>query len=147
MRRLLLSSLLILLACGDNGTGPSTASVTGTWSGSVSNMSGSGISCSSTEATQSTLDQSGTSFSGSYTGGTVFCSGPGGGTTVPIGSGSVINGTVNGSSVIFDLDTPDSHFAGTMSGNSMSGNAQWRVDLGAPIGVITLSGTWAATRS
>jgi hypothetical protein len=147
VRRLLLSSLIFVLACGgDDGTGPSPANVTGTWSGSVSNMSGGGISCSSTEPTQLTLDQSGTSFSGSYAGGTLLCSGPGGSASVPVESGSVINGTVSGNNVTFDLDTSDSHFTGTVNGNSMSGTAQWRINFGAPIGVITLNGNWGAAK-
>jgi hypothetical protein len=147
MPRFLVSALLCLAACGgDDGTGPSPANVSGTWSGSVSNMNGSGVSCSSTQPTQFTLNQSGTSFSGSYAGGELTCSGPSGTGSAPIGSGSVINGAVSGSNVTFDLDTPDSHFAGSVTGNSMSGTAQWRIDFGAPIGLVTLNGSWGAAR-
>lgn len=144
MRRFSIA-LLGVLACGDdNGAGPGSVNVTGTWSASLTNLSGSGVSCSSTTPTQLTLDQTGTTFSGSYNGGELFCSGPGGTGPVPVGSGSVVNGTVSGSNLSFDLDTPDFHHTGTVSGSSMSGTAQWTMDVGLPLGMVTLTGNWEA---
>ncbi len=146
MRSLFLFTLLGLVACGgDNGTGPGS-SVDGVWSASLSNLSGSGVSCSSTAPTQLTLNQTGNTFSGSYTGGELTCSGPGGTFSDPVGSGSVVNGQINGNSLSFDLDTPDFHQIGTITGNSLSGTAQWRVDFGAPTGVVTLNGNWGAAK-
>lgn len=55
-----------------------------------------------------------------------------------------MNGTVSGENLSFDLDTPDFHFAGSVSGTSMSGTAEWTVDFGLPVGVVTLNGTWSA---
>jgi hypothetical protein len=139
-------ALLGVLACGgDNGTGPASTNVTGTWSASLSNMNGGGVSCSSTAPTQLTLDQTGATFSGSYSGGELFCSGPGGG-PIPVGSGLVINGTLSGRNLSFDLDTPDFHQAGIVSGTSMSGTAQWTMDFGIPRGVVTLNGNWTAAK-
>jgi hypothetical protein len=147
MRSLFLFALLGFVACGgDNGTGPGSTSVDGVWSASLSNLSGSGVSCSSTAPTQLTLNQTGSTFSGSYTGGELTCSGPGGTFSEPVGSGSVVNGQINGNSLSFDLDTPDFHQIGTITGNSLSGTAQWRVDFGAPTGVVTLNGNWGAAK-
>ena len=62
-------------------------------------------------------------------------------------SGSVVNGSVSGNTVNFDLDTQDFHHTGTLSGNSMSGTATWTFDLGAPVGEVTLSGNWSASKT
>src|SRR3954466_1941519 len=101
MRRLSIVALLSLIACGgtDNSGPSSSANVSGIWSASVSNMSGGGISCSSSAPTALTLNQTGSTFSGSYSGGELTCSGPGGTSSGPVGTGSVINGTVSGNSV------------------------------------------------
>lgn len=146
LRWLFQLGFLALAACGDS-TGPSSANVAGTWTASLSNMSGSGISCSSTSPTTISLSQQGTTFSGSYTGGEMTCTGPGGTFSDFIGSGTVLNGTLNGNSVSMDLDTPDFHLTGTVSGTSMSGTARWVIDFGQPTGVVTLDGNWGAARS
>lgn len=146
MRRFSIAVLGALACGGDNGTGPTSIDVTGTWSASLSSLSGSGVSCSSTLPTQLTLNQTGTSFSGSYEGGELFCSGPGGTGPLPVGSGSVINDTLNGRNLSFDLGTPDFHFTGTVTGTSMAGTAHWTMDFGIPIGVATLNGNWVASK-
>jgi hypothetical protein len=139
--------LIGLMACGgDDNSGPSTADVNGDWDASLSNMSGSGIACSSITPTVLTLTGTGTTFSGTYNGGQLTCSGPGGTFTETIGSGSVINGQVNGSNLSFDLDTPDFHHTGTVSESSMSGTARWTIDFGSPIGVVELNGNWGASQ-
>jgi hypothetical protein len=139
--------LIGVLACGsDNGTGPISTDVTGSWSASLSDLSGGSVSCNSTAPTALTLDQTGASFSGSYSGGELFCSGPGGTGSMPVGSGSVIHGTVSGSNLSFDLDSPDFHHTGSLSGTSMSGTAEWTIDFGLPVGVVTLNGNWEAAK-
>lgn len=65
---------------------------------------------------------------------------------MPVGSGSVINGTLSGRNLSFDLDTPDFHQAGSVSGTSMSGTAEWTIDFGLPVGVVTLNGNWGAAK-
>jgi hypothetical protein len=130
---------------GSDSTAPNpTANVSGTWTASLSNMSGSGASCSTTESTTLTLDQDGTTFSGHYSGGELTCTGPGGTSSDPVGTGTIINGNVSGNRVSFDLDTPDFHLTGTISGNSMSGTARWVIDLGSQ--VVTLNGNWGASK-
>jgi hypothetical protein len=146
MRRFCLG-LIGILACGDDdGTGPGSTDITGSWSASLSNLSGASVNCSSTSPTQLTLNQTGAIFSGSYEGGELFCTAPGSTGPVPVGTGSVVNGTFSGSSLSFDLDTPDFHHDGTLSGTSMSGTAQWTLDFGLPVGEVTLNGTWEATK-
>lgn len=139
--------ILGILACGgDNGAGPGSTDVTGSWSASLSNLTGESVSCSSTSPTQLTLNQSGATFSGSYSGGELFCTAPGSTGPVPVGTGSVVNGTLSGTSLSFDLDTPDFHHEGVVSGTSMSGTAQWTLDFGLPVGQVTLNGTWEAAK-
>lgn len=139
------TALTLLAACGGDATGPTQANVGGVWSLSLTNLSGSGISC-STSGTTMTLSQTGTTFSGSYGGGSITCFGSGESFSSPFGSGSVVNGVVSGYNVSFDLDSPDFALTGTESGASMSGTCTLRADLGAPYGVITLSGNWGAAR-
>jgi len=136
-------------ACGKDAASPtapnipSVPSVVGQWSYSTTNISAGGITCSS-GGTTLTITQQGTSFSGSYGGGTLTCSSSGGSQSLPIGTGIVLNGSVTGSAVAFDLDTSDWHNGGTINGNSMSGTAMIRVVVG---GVpYTLTGTWGASR-
>jgi hypothetical protein len=136
--------LLCLVACGGDSSGPSDVSVAGTWQASLSNMSGSGLSCNSTAPTQISLNQSGDAFTGSYSGGELTCTGPGGTASDFVGSGTVLNGSLNGSSVSMDLDTPDFHLTGSVNGNSMSGNARWVIDIQGQ--TIVLNGQWGAAR-
>lgn len=145
MRILSAVTVLLMAACGGDGTGPNSADVTGTWSASVSNMNGSGVSCTSTSPTLLALTQTGSAFAGSYDGGVVSCSGPDGTFSSPLGSGAVLNGEVDGRSVSFDLITPDFHHMGTVSGASMAGTAEWQAEYGT-LGVVTLNGNWTATR-
>jgi hypothetical protein len=144
MRKLI--ALLLVLGCGGDSTGPSETSVAGTWTASLSNMSGSGVSCSSTSPTTLTLSQQNQTFSGSYSGGELTCSGPGGTFSDFIGSGTILNGAISGTGVSMDLDTPDFHLTGNVSGNSMSGTARWEIDFGQPTGVVVLNGNWGAAR-
>ena len=132
-----------LTACGGGATGPRVPNVNGTWSLSLTNLSGSGISCSASGTTMN-LTQTGATFSGSYSGGTFTCVGGGESFSTQLGTGSVIDGAIGGNSVSFELDSPDFPLAGTISGRSMSGTCTMRVDLGEPYGVITLAGNWGA---
>ncbi len=135
---------VFVVACGGDSTGPGTTNVAGTWTASLSNMSGSGISCSSTSPTTLTISQQTTTFSGSYSGGELTCTGPGGTASEFIGSGTILNGNISGTGVSMDLDTPDFHLTGNVSGNSMSGTARWVLDFGTE--VVTLNGNWGAAR-
>ena len=127
-----------LFACsGGEKQGPQLADVSGAWKASWSSMSGGGHSCSLTLTL--TLTQQGSAFTGSYTNAMVTCDGQSGG---PV-SGTVVNGTVHGDQVSFDLDTQALHQTGTVSPASMFGAATWTLSNGTT--TITLTGNWAAT--
>jgi hypothetical protein len=81
-------------------------------------MSGAGHSCSLTLTM--TLTHQGTTFAGSYNNAVVACDGQ---SSNPV-TETVVNGTVNGDQVSFDLDTTALHQTGTLSGTSMSGRAR-----------------------
>jgi hypothetical protein len=134
-----------VLACGD-GTGPAEVNVTGIWTVTFSDLSGGGFSCSSIAPTTLTLTQTGETVSGAYNGGEVACSGPNGSFSFPAGSGDVVNGEVNGTTISFDLDSPEIHQSGTVTGSSMSGTATWQTFFGTETEAVTLTGTWEADR-
>jgi hypothetical protein len=56
---LVLSLLIWILACGeeDNGTGPTFANVNGSWTLSITNMTGEGTVCSTSSPVEITLQQ------------------------------------------------------------------------------------------
>jgi hypothetical protein len=144
MKRAFLLALLLAAGCGDDPTTPGGVNLGGTWTATLSNMSGSGVSCTSASPTTLTIDEQNGTFTGSYSGGELTCSGPVGQVSVPVGTGSILNGTLDGSAVTMDLDTPDFHLTGSISGVTMSGTALWVVDVGPQ--TVTLNGNWSATR-
>jgi len=137
---------LLLAGCGGDNTSPSgNVNVSGTWLLSLSNFSGGGLSCSGS-GVQLGLSQSSTVFTGTHVGGTLTCLANGQTVSGQLAQGTILNGTVAGSTINFDVDTPDSHFTGTVTGNSMSGTGTDKEDFGAPVGVIVLTGSWGATK-
>lgn len=144
MRKLLpLIAVAVLAACGGDSSGPGT-SVAGSWLYSVSNLSSGSLTCSSSGTTLS-ITQSGSSFSGSYSGGTLTCITPSGSSSVAIGGGAVVSGSISGNSVSFNLDTSDWHNSGTITGGSMSGTVT--VHLTVDGTTYTLTGNFGAARS
>ena len=148
-RTLLLLLIPVFLACGgdDDGLmGPSISSVAGSWTYNMTNLSGGGLSCSAT-GTSMIFTQSASTFTGTYNGGTLSCISGGVTVSAPVGTGTVVNGSVTtAAAVSFDFDTQDWRNTGTLSGNSISGTVVVRIDLGAPTGIITLSGNFSAAR-
>jgi hypothetical protein len=118
---------------------PTFANVAGTWNVNWSNLNTRGVSCLAIGG-HMTLSQSGATFSGVYGGALLQCNG----VVVGLASGPVVNGSVGGSSIAFEMDTPDLHQSGAISRNSMSGSAVWRVGVSGQ--VVTLAGNWAAMR-
>jgi hypothetical protein len=137
-----------LCACGgDDTTGPTgSINVGGTWNVSLTNLSGGGASCSSTEPTRLTIRQTASTFTGTYSGGILNCLTPTESFSTAVGSGTVINGEVSGNNVSFDLDSPQFHQEGTVTGSSMAGTAEWTYDFGLPLGEVNLTGGWSAIR-
>lgn len=150
MYRLPVLSLLVwILACGDdnNTTGPIIAGVNGSWSLSITNMTGGGAQCSTGSPIQINLQQSNTTFTGSYGGGGLLtCTAPFGSFSSATGSGSVLNGQLSGSQISFDLGSANFHQVGTVNGSSMSGTATWTFQSGNAGTLGTLTGSWTATK-
>lgn len=136
-------ALAALIGCGGGDpAGPSNANVAGTWTLTMSNLSGEGVSC-NLGSTPLTITQSGTTFSGSYGPGAFTCSAGSQSSGVQV-HGTVVNGTIDGNAVTFDMDTQDFHQTGSVAGTSMSGTARWTFDLGGSTGIVVLNGNWAA---
>ena len=152
MRRVLpLLIISLFLACGDGDSGgdgdgmmgPTTPNVAGTWSYSISSLSGGGTTCFASGTTMILINQSEMTFTGTYSGGFFIC----GFVELFVADGTVRNGSVTSDSVVsFDLGLSAWHNSGTISGDSMSGTVTVPVDLGPPVGRITMSGTFAGIR-
>jgi hypothetical protein len=157
MRRLLrLMAITLAVACGDDPVGPNNANVSAQWGITFANMSGGGVSCSSNTGSMS-LTVNGTTLTGSY-GPLVLSCTTGAGAFQETLQGAIANGVVGINSVSFDLDTEDFHQMGNTNGclpgecdvpslpedpTSMSGTAQWTMDVGAGQ-TATLNGLWSA---
>ncbi|HZJ00239.1 MAG TPA: hypothetical protein VFD22_06220 [Gemmatimonadaceae bacterium] len=140
------AAALSVLACSGDVSGPAEKNVSGLWTYSATNMvDGHGLSCNVLGATLS-LTQTGASFSGTYSGGRMSCYGDGGFSYEPSTSleGTVVSGTVSGSTVNFSFDTPDYFNTGTLNGRSLSGTATMSVVSGSSR--ITMTGVFAAAR-
>jgi hypothetical protein len=138
--------VLVVLACGgdDDGTDPLVVDVNGTWLATV-DFAGEGTSCSSTDPTTLSLTQTGSSFSGTYSGGEIACTSADGTFSFPGGTGQISNGAVNGATVSFDLGGPEFRLTGTASDDTMEGTGTWEF-FGLETGPVTLTGSWEATR-
>jgi hypothetical protein len=144
-----LTAFLVLVGCGDRpdpmeGAPPPPANIGGSWSYMASNVSGSGVSCSTPTPAQLTLSQVGSTFTGSYSNLYIRCqSGTESAEDGPF-QGQIVSGSINGGNTSFNFDTSDISHTGSLSGNSMSGTTTWRFDLGTQ--VVTLTGNWSASR-
>lgn len=148
---LVVAILPVFAACGgddDGPTGPSTAQIDGAWTYAFSNITGStgttNITCSAGNVSID-IDQTGTTFTGSYFAPALTCAGPSGSFTDGPFAGSIVNGSISGTSVSFDFDTSDWRQTGTVSGNSMNGTVTVRFQVDAA--QILLSGNWSAART
>ena len=141
MKWILMFAFVVVGACaGDTRSGPAAIpNVTGVWNINWSNLNATNVSCFATGG-RITLAQSGTTFSGAYSSALVQCNG----TALGTASGVVVNGYLIGNVIAFDMDTPDLHQSGTVTGSSMIGSATWRIEGNGTIYLLT--GTWAAAR-
>lgn len=146
-RSTILVSFLLLSACGgdDGPTAVADGELTGRWSYSANDLTGSGLSCDMSGVT-ATLNQTGATFTGTAQGGTVTCRMGSQSQQQALGTSNILNGQIAGSSVSFDIGTPDFHHTGTLDGSSMSGSVSFGFDFGAPFGVISLTGRWSAAK-
>ena len=148
LRILSVCLLSFLAACGDS-TGPSNASLQGTWRFSYSNLTGAfqgaTVTCGGGPFDFS-ITQTGSTFSGvQVSSARVTCSVQG--TTVVdelIASETIVNGQISGSNVTFRLGSLAGQHSGTVTGTSMTGNAQWVFVEGNT--TLTLNGNFSAAK-
>jgi hypothetical protein len=144
MRKLIcwLSGLGVLLACSGDGSGvaPSeNTNVAGSWNAIWLRMNGDGMSCTATGG-HLELNQTGARFSGSYSVQTLTCNERSRG----VSTGLVVNGSIAGNQVTFDLNDPAFHQSGSLTGDDMSGSATWTLNIDGTSHTVT--GTWSAVR-
>jgi hypothetical protein len=138
-----LSSLGVLVGCGADGAGvgPSAnANVTGSWNAVWQSMNGTDMSCSA-DGGRLELSQSTGRFTGSYRVQTLTCNGM----SRTVSTGAVLNGTIQGNQVAFDLSDPAFHQSGSLTGDEMSGSATWTLSIDGTAHTVT--GTWRAVRT
>jgi hypothetical protein len=137
-----LSAGALLTAC--SSTGPKI-DVTGNWSYTASNLTGGGVTCNESGAAL-ILAQTGSTFTGSYAGLMLTCTGPGGSGTIGPAIGQIVAGIVDGGSITFEIGNSGWTNTGSVRGRSMSGNATYVVNLGSQ-GNLTMTGTWTAAKT
>ena len=138
--------MFAIVGCGST-TEPQNAQVGGLWSYNTGQLSGGNVRCFITNVDLS-LNQTGATFTGSANGGNIRCTVAG--VTVmdgPLGNQVVVNGTVSGNTLSFDIETPAWSNSGGVSGNSMTGTVRLTIDLGGTTGSVDLTCNWSATRA
>jgi hypothetical protein len=144
MRKLMgwLSSLGVLLGCGGDGSGvgPGDTNVTGSWNAVWQSMNSTDLSCSA-DGGRLELNQSTGRFTGTYRVQTLTCNGRSSNPS----TGTVVNGTIQGNQVAFDLNDPAFHQSGSLDGDEMSGSATWTLSIDGASHTVT--GTWTAVRT
>lgn len=91
-----------------------------------------------------TFEQTGATFAGSTTGGTLECRGEGRLFTTPLGDRTIYQGEIEGETISFVLDHDNwDHWAG-LSGSSLRGNTFMLDDFGDYI--VRVRGDWTAVR-
>ncbi len=150
-----LAIAVLLVACGGDGgesLGPAPPDLNGSWAFNWTNMNGTivglgSFSCNIT-GVNATLTQVDNTFSGQINGDwSMTCIAGGQTETMTASGGAISNGVISGYRVSFSMATDDASQTGTISGNSMSGQSTWRVDFGAPYGVVVVRGNWGAVRT
>ncbi len=144
-RFLLIAFALALAACGGDSTGANTPSLTGTWRfawNMAGRYAGASYTCTIGYA-DFQLTQSGNTFSGVQAAPFFRKCGPPGSMVASPAYRETINGEIDGSAVTFTLHSGELQ-AGTLSGTSISGSAQWNWP--SMEGTVTLTGTFTAVK-
>lgn len=152
----LLCATLFAVACESEGpSGVDGASVNGRWIYVASEMTGTQVTCSTTEVTitlvQSPSLQVDAVFEGTTFNFQVECSRGEQTATLLFTEGTTIeNGEIDDGRVSFDFASPDFLHTGTLEGSTMSGTLATRLDLSdtpiSNVGEVNLVGTWQAVR-
>lgn len=130
-------------ACG-SATAPGGISIGGSWSVTVTNLSGGGHVCNGSFTTD--FAQSFGTFNGSYGNNNITCTTNGGSVAIGPASGTVTDGTVSGQQISYTLNNAPINFTGSVNVSHMSGAVSWTKDFGDGNGPVTLSGSWTAQK-
>ena len=152
MNRLMLVLLACIpVACSSDITAPKASGVGGKWIYRIIRLSDGGqVSCSMTTADTLFLGRSTATVAGSYSGGTITCTGADV-ESIELARGPVVNGTVDpmvkgAQSVAFDLDGASWHQDGSLVGDRMGGTLTVDHVFAGKLGRLLLTGTWTAQR-
>jgi hypothetical protein len=150
-----LAIAVLLAGCGGDGgesLGPAPPDLNGNWTFNWANMNGTiaelgSFSCSIT-GVNATLTQVENTFTGQINGDWLMtCMAAGQSESETLTGGVITHGLISGNRVSFSMATDEASQTGTISGNSMSGEATWRVNFGTPYGVVVVRGHWGAVRN
>jgi len=149
-------SLLCLLSCDENPLGDDASNVAGRWVYRASEMTGTEVSCSTSDVVLTLVRAPGSihvdsRFEGSAFAFSMECRrGDRTATLLFTGGTSVVNGEIEGGIVAFDFDSPDFIHTGTVDEESMGGTVATRLDLRqSPLseaGIVNLIGEWTAIK-
>lgn len=140
-------------ACSSDPLGPALVeapSVAGDWSYQATAVTGTvlGESVTCEYNFEMRLEESGMSFSGQYSNALLVCILFGQTQIVDGGEGDIVQGSLTGGNVTFDVDTENIRNTGRLEGDSMSG--QVRIELTVQhdtnIGTLVVTGPWSAVR-
>ena len=135
----------LAIGCGgDAGTGLGGTDIRGQWSYDVTNLSLGGVTCVEHGTTLTITNESGGTFSGSYSGGTWVCSGAGGTDSSAIGTGTLINGVIKQDTVRFYPDDNNWYSVGTLTGATMAGTANLRFPQSTT--PVVVAANWSAAK-
>ncbi len=146
MRRFLALSIFLLgpiVACsGDGGgsTGPTQIDLTGTWSVTMSPITGHGLTC-TISGLNVTLAQTDTVLTGTYALDDMVCNGQHTGA----GGGDVVSASEVGGKIHMHFDAEDFDLHGSCLSNSRC-NGTYTLNIFVDPSTYTFTGTWSATR-
>lgn len=140
----------VLAGCGGDALAPDPApSVSGEWTYSATDLAGTifdeEITCSYELEMQLVGEMI---FSGTYRDSRLVCHLFGTPQIVGLGSGTIVDGSLDGSSVRFDMDASSIHNTGLLAGDEMSGDVEivLVVQHHSEIDTTLVTGRWSASR-
>ena len=143
---LVVGAAAALAACGSSSsTGPTAVpDISGTWTVGAS-VSNAGLQVTCSLQGTATLQESGSNFSGTFSGSTTTCTGPGG-TVTGNDDGPITGGQIVGSTVTYN-DGQGCAYTGTVTGtpsNRVQGSVTCQLAVAGQ--TYTFTGTWTAGR-
>ena len=142
---LVVGAVAAVAACGSSSTAPTAVpDISGTWTVGAS-VSNAGLQVTCSLQGTATVQQSGSNFTGNFTGSTTTCTGPGG-TVAGNADGPITGGQIVGSTVSYN-DGQGCAYTGTVTGtpaNRIQGSATCQLAVAGQ--TYTFTGTWTAGR-